>query len=429
MRPSYKFETGVSFARRMDQQDALSLIREKFHIPRTNDGKDAIYLCGNSLGLQPKNVSAFVGAELENWQRLGVKGHFEGEFSWMPYHEFLTPDMSEIVGGEQKEVVVMNSLTVNLHLMLVSFYRPTTDRYKILIEDQAFPSDRFAIRAQIAFHGFDPDSALCLVRPRFGEQVIRDEDICEIIEREGHEIALILLPGVQYYTGQVFDMAEITRLGHQKKCLVGYDLAHAAGNIPLELHDWGADFAVWCTYKYLNSGPGSVGGCFVHARHSVAIDVPRFTGWWGQEKSDRFEMTGPFRPTEGVEGWQISNPPILSLAAIRASLEIFRDAGFMLPLKKKSETLTTYLQWLLKYHLGHEITVVTPEEPHRRGCQLSLIVPGDQPLFDKLDEVGVVCDWRAPDVIRIAPVPLYNSFEDCFRFVKKLKFLLDGNNP
>jgi kynureninase len=420
------FESGLEFARKMDGQDPLASFRERFHIPKSRDGGDAVYLCGNSLGLQPTNTADYVNAELEKWRHLGVKGHFDGDFPWMPYHEFLTPAMAELVGGQPSEVVVMNSLTVNLHLMMVSFYRPTADRHKILIEDQAFPSDRYAVQSQIRLHSFDPDQSTCLLRPRDGEATVRPEDLSDLIEREGDEIALILLPGVQYYTGQVFDMAAITALGHAKGCMVGFDLAHAVGNIPLHLHDWDADFAVWCTYKYLNSGPGAVGGCFVHERHGDVADIPRLTGWWGHDKTNRFEMIHPFKASSGAEGWQLSNPPILSLAAIRASLDVFRDAGFMAPLRAKSERLTGYLHRLLRHELGSAVETITPSAPQDRGCQLSLCVPGGKALFEKLDEAGIVSDWREPDVVRVAPVPLYNSFEDCYRFVAILKSLL-GN--
>lgn len=418
------FEKGLAFAQCLDSEDPLVSFRDRFHIPKKADGDDTIYFCGNSLGLQSKNVADFVGAELDAWKEHGVKGHFEGDYPWMPYHEFLTNDLAALVGGEAGEVVAMNSLTVNLHLMMVSFYRPDSQRYKILVEDNAFPSDRYAVESQVRFHGFDPADAIIRVSPREGEDCLRHDDLCALIEREGQSIALILLPGVQYYTGQLFDLKAIAKIGHEQGCMVGADLAHAAGNVPLLLHDWGVDFAVWCTYKYLNAGPGSVAGCFVHARHGNDPDVPRFAGWWGHDKSNRFEMIHPFNPTRGVEGWQLSNPPILSLAAIRASLEIFRDAGFMIPLRRKSETLTGYLAWLLAEELGGRIDIVTPDRADARGCQLSLTVKsGGRKLFDDLDAAGVITDWREPDVIRVAPVPLYNRFEDCFRFVELLKAL------
>jgi len=423
------FESGLDFAQQMDRQDLLAGFRNRFHIPKAVDGTDTIYLCGNSLGLQPTNTADYVNEELDKWRDHGVKGHFEGAFPWMPYHEFLTSSMSNLVGGEASEVVVMNSLTVNLHLMMVSFYRPTPGRHKILIEEQAFPSDRYAVQSQIEFHEYDPAQSICLLSPRDGETTIRQEDLCDLIERDGDEIALILLPGVQYYTGQVFPMAEITRLGHEKGCLVGFDLAHAVGNIPLQLHDWDADFAVWCTYKYLNAGPGAVGGCFVHARYGDAADIPRLSGWWGHDKANRFEMIHPFQATQGAEGWQLSNPPIMSLAAIRASLDVFNDAGFMAPLRHKSELLTGYLRWVLGQELGDAVDIITPAAQDQSGSQLSLRLQGGKELFDELDKAGIVSDWREPDVIRVAPVPLYNSFEDCHRFVHILKTLLARNRP
>lgn len=421
--PSSPFEAGVDFAHRMDRQDPLASFRDRFHIPRTTGGEDEIYLCGNSLGLQPKSAAEAVAAELDSWRRRGVKGHFEGTHPWMPYHEFLARNMAALVGADETEVVAMNSLTVNLHLMMVSFYRPTPDRYKVLIEEHAFPSDHYAVQSQIRFHGYDPAGAMRLIGPRDGEEPIRDEDILDLIAREGESIALIMLPGVQYYTGQVFDMAAIARAGRERGCAVGFDLAHAAGNIPLSLHDWDADFAVWCSYKYLNAGPGSVGGCFVHDRHADRADLPRFSGWWGQDKATRFEMGPQFQPIAGAEGWQLSNPPILSLAAIRAALDVFAEAGHMAPLRAKSLRLTGYLEWLLERELGGRVEIITPREPDRRGCQLSLKLKGGsgKDIFARLEQAGVTGDWREPNVIRIAPVPLYNRFEDCYRFVDILK--------
>ncbi len=420
------FQRGVDFARQLDRQDPLARFRGNFSIPKTPDGGEEIYLCGNSLGLLPTLAADYVTAELEKWGRLGVKGHFDGDFPWMPYHEFLSPGMAAIAGAKESEVVAMNSLTANLHLMMVSFYRPTTVRHRILLEAHAFPSDHFAVESQIRFHGFDPAQSMLLLKPREGEELLREEDIYETIEREGESIALILLPGVQYYTGQVFDMAEIARRGHAKGCTVGFDLAHAAGNIALGLHDWNADFAVWCSYKYLNSGPGSVAGCFVHERHAQAHGLPRFCGWWGQDKTSRFAMGTEFHPIAGAEGWQLSNPPILSLAAVRGSLDMFRDAGFMGPLCEKSKAMTGYLEWLLAEELGSAVRQITPREATRRGCQLSLSIAGGngRAVFRGLEDAGVTCDWREPDVIRIAPVPLYNRFEDCWLFVDILKRLV-----
>ena len=428
MSGALNFEPGLESAKDMDCADELAPFRDRFHIPRMADGSEELYLCGNSLGLQPKSVGDYVNAELDAWRRLGVKGHFEGPHPWMPYHELLAPAMAALVGAEPAEVVAMNTLTVNLHLMMVSFYRPTDERHAILIEEHAFPSDHHAVESQIRYHGYDPVRSLRLVRPRAGEALIRDDDICDLIEREGESIALVLLPGVQYYTGQVFDMAEIARTARAKGCAVGFDLAHAVGNVPLRLHDWGPDFAVWCSYKYLNSGPGSVAGCFVHERHANDGLLPRFAGWWGHDKTTRFRMAPDFTPIPGAEGWQLSNPPILSLAAVRASLDLFAEAGYIAPLRGKSERLTGYLEWLLAERLGERIEIITPHEPHRRGCQLSLKVTrgSGRALFDRLEAAGVVGDWREPDVIRVAPTPLYNRFEDCWRFVETLRNMLEG---
>lgn len=419
------YQLGLEFAQQQDREDPLKRFRDQFLIPKQPNGADEIYFCGNSLGLQPRRTEAYLLEELHKWQQLGVKGHFESRYPWMPYHEFLAEQTAALVGAEPHEVATMNSLTVNLHLMMVSFYRPTRERHKILIEDHAFPSDRYAVESQIRFHGFDPSQSLLLANPRPGEVCLRMEDLAELIEGQGPSIALILLPGVQYYTGEVLDMAEITRLGHEAGCIVGFDLAHAAGNIPLKLHDWGCDFACWCTYKYLNAGPGSVGGCFVHERHAENYGLPRFAGWWGHDKATRFQMGPHFKPLPGAEGWQVSNPPILSLAAIRASLDIFSEAGGMAPLRKKSERLTGYLEFLLRTELAETIAILTPRNPAERGCQLSLRVKAEpsevRNVFARLTHGGVTCDWREPDVIRVAPVPLYNRFEEVYRFVDILK--------
>ncbi|MDH3689474.1 MAG: kynureninase [Gammaproteobacteria bacterium] len=420
-----QYKSDLDFARKMDREDPLAHFRGEFHIPKMASGDDEIYFCGNSLGLQPKITAQYVDAELDKWRRLGVKGHFDCEYPWAPYHEFLSETMSELVGAMDTEVVTMNSLTANLHLMMVSFYQPRPERHKILLEDHAFPSDHFAVESQIRFHGYDPAESMILLKPRAGEMLIHEQDIREIIERQGESIALIFLPGVQYYTGQLFDMAEIARLGHEKGCAIGFDLAHATGNIPLHLHDWNVDFAVWCTYKYLNSGPGSLAGCFIHQCHGSNAELPRFTGWWGHDKLTRFKMEPRFNPIHGAEGWQLSNPSILSLSAIRASLEVFDQAGCMQPLRKKSVIMIGYLEWLLHQELGEEIEIITPADPNRRGCQLSLIVQLEtgtgKEMFNRLDAAGVVADWREPNAIRVAPVPLYNSFEDCYRFVEILR--------
>jgi kynureninase len=417
------FSKHIDDAAELDRQDPLAGYREQFHIPVRDGIGEEIYLCGNSLGLQPKSTRDFINEELAEWEQLAVRGHFAAKRPWMPYHEFLTEKTSRLVGAKPDEVVNMNSLTVNLHLMMVSFYRPTKKRYKLLIESPAFPSDRYATESQVRFHGFDPADALLEIAPRPGKNTIRQEDLEELIEREGEQIALIMLPGVQYYSGQVFDMQRITQLGHAKGCVVGFDLAHATGNLVMHLHDWDVDFAVWCNYKYMNSGPGAVAGCFVHERHHKA-DVPRFAGWWGHDKETRFRMGPEFVPITTAEGWQLSNPPILALAPILASLEIFDEVG-MTALRSKSERLTAYLEFQLQDRLADRIDIITPHNPAERGCQLSLrVVGGDadsgKRVFQALEDNGVVGDWREPDVIRVAPVPLYNRYMDVWRFVEIL---------
>ena len=406
-------EQSLDRARELDREDPLGGLRERFHIPKTEKGEDCIYLCGNSLGLQPVSTRAALLQELEDWRNLGVEGHFQAKNPWMPYHEFLTESYARLVGALPSEVVAMNSLTVNLHLLMVSFYRPTPERYKIIIEGGAFPSDQYAVKSQLEFHGFDPKDALVELTPREGEHTLRRDDILSAIEREGPRTALVLLGGVNYYTGQFYPLEAVTRAAHAQGCLVGFDLAHAVGNVPLKLHDWGPDFACWCSYKYLNSGPGSLAGAFVHQRHETT-ERPRFAGWWGHDKESRFKMGPDFRPIPGAEGWQLSNPPILSLAAVKASLEIFDEVG-MEALREKSLKLTGFLLELLLGQAGFHIMTPTAEE--ERGCQLSLVVERNgRKVFDALTESGVVCDWREPDCIRIAPVPLYNSFEDVLRF-------------
>ncbi len=407
----------AEFALELDAKDELKDYRNEFHIPLQKNGKEHIYMCGNSLGLQPKRTKEFLNQELEDWATFGVEGHFHAKNPWMPYHEFLTESYAKIVGAKPAEVVAMNTLTVNLHLMMVSFYRPTEKRHKIIIEGDAFPSDIYAVESQIKHHSLSPETSLIKLRPRDGESAIRTEDILAIIEREGDEIALIMLGGVNYYTGQVFDFEKITKLAQDKGIKVGFDLAHAAGNIKLELHNWGVDFAVWCSYKYLNSGPGSVAAAFVHEKHHTT-NLNRFAGWWGHNKEDRFKMPDDFNPIQSAEGWQLSNPPILSLAAIRASLSIFDEVG-MDKLVAKSKELTNYLLYLLNTIYTDRIEIITPEE---RGCQLSIRVKnGNKNLFDAITEKGVVADWREPDVIRVAPIPLYNSFHDVFNFYSILK--------
>ncbi len=422
---SQPFQPGRDFAVALDRDDPLGRFRDEFHVPRSEEGEEEIYFVGNSLGLLPRRTPGYVDEELEKWKRLAVKAHFDGQNPWLPYHELLAEPMARLVGASATEVVTMNSLTANLHLMMTSFYRPTRERHRILLEDRAFPSDDYAVESQTVVHGFDPAEALVRLRPDGHKgPTIDTAEIARILESEGESIALVLLPGVQYYTGQAFEIGEITRLAHAKGCVVGFDLAHAAGNLVLRLHDWNVDFAVWCTYKYLNSGPGSVGGCFVHERHGLRQDLPRLAGWWGHDKKSRFRMEPGFRPIPGAEGWQLSNPPILSLAAIRASLAVFMEAGEMEPLREKSVRLTGYLEWRLRRDLGDSVEILTPADPGRRGCQLSLRVKSSgsgRAVFDKLEASGVTCDWREPDVIRVAPVPLYNRYEEVHRFVEILR--------
>ena len=414
------YKNTLEFAQHLDASDGLKNYREQFFIPKQNSGEEYIYMCGNSLGLQPKKTQDFINQEIKDWAELGVEGHFNAKNPWLPYHEFLSHSYAKIVGANLSEVVAMNTLTVNLHLMMVSFYRPTPKRFKIIIESDAFPSDIYAVESQIKHHGYRVQDALIKLSPRKGEFTIRTEDIQSVIQEQGDEVALIMLGGVNYYTGQVFDFEEITSSAHNKSIKVGFDLAHAVGNIKLELHKWGVDFAVWCSYKYLNSGPGSVAGAFIHKRHHHS-NLPRFAGWWGHKKETRFRMPNNFSAIESAEGWQLSNPPILSLAAIRASLSIFDEVG-MDKLTEKSKNLTEYLLFLLDSIETERIQIITPK---KRGCQLSIRVKnGNKLLFDKITEKGIIADWREPDVIRVAPVPLYNSFTDVFKFYSILKQVL-----
>lgn len=415
-------------ARGLDQNDPIRHMRDAFFIPKMPTGADRIYLCGNSLGLQPKRTADFVQQELEDWKNLGVDGHFEARKPWMPYHEFLTKQMAAVVGGLPHEVVVMNSLTVNLHLLMVSFYRPNADRNKIIIEKNAFPSDQYAVKSQLEFHGVDPKKGLLELPPSPDRAYTTKEDILEFIDQHGAETALILLGGVNYYSGQAFPLKDIVEAGHKKGCVVGFDLAHAAGNIDCQLHESGADFAAWCTYKYLNSGPGGMSGVFVHDRHAQNFDLPRFAGWWGHDKRSRFKMPDTFQPEPGAEGWQLSNPPILAMAALRASLSIFDEVGIQ-ALRKKSEQLTSFFEECIQSIPTDRIEIITPETAENRGCQLSLRVKGgDKSLFEALTNMGVVSDWREPDVIRIAPVPLYNTFQEGVLFAEKLEKALLVDN-
>ncbi|HEY0702377.1 MAG TPA: kynureninase [Candidatus Acidoferrales bacterium] len=404
----------------MTATDQLAPFRDRFYIPKQADGSAAIYLCGHSLGLQPKSARSFVEQEMQDWERLGVEGHFHAANPWMPYHELLTVSTSRLVGAKADEVVVMNSLTVNLHLMMTTFYRPTDQRHKILIEANAFPSDRYAVASQLRLHGYDPSDSLIELSPRAGETFVRTEDIEERIEAEGERVALILFGGVNYYNGQAFDFARITRAGQAKGCIVGFDMAHAAGNLRLRLNEWGVDFAVWCSYKYLNAGPGAIAGCYVNERHARNTELPRVAGWWGHDKESRFRMGPDFQAIPSAEGWQLSNPSILSLATLRASMDIFDEAG-MERLREKSERLTGYLEFLLKQDSSKSFGIITPGDPAQRGAQLSLRIPRDgKRVCDRLAKAGVICDWREPDIMRVAPVPLYNSFLDAYTFAEQL---------
>ena len=420
----FGFEPHLEYALNRDQKDALRPYREAFHIPKDNKGNDLLYFTGNSLGLQPKTTKAVVEQELKDWANLGVEGHFQAKNPWMPYHEYLTQTMAKIMGAKPIEVVVMNTLTANLHFLMASFYSPTKKQPKILIESDAFPSDRYAVQTQLEFHGYDPKDCLIEWSPRAGETLLHIEDLESLLEKQGAEIALLLIGGVNYYTGQYLDLKKIAELGHAKGCKVGIDLAHGAGNIQPDLHASGVDFAAWCTYKYLNSGPGNLGGVFVHQRYAHDKNLKRFAGWWSQNKTTRFDMRQALDITPGAEGWQLSNPPIISMAAIKASLDLFNEVGMQV-LREKSIQLTGYLEYLINELNNPDIEIITPKDPNQRGCQLSIRVKNtDKILHKKLTEKHVITDWREPDVIRCAPVPFYNSFEDVYRMVEILKTLL-----
>jgi kynureninase len=421
----HQFENNIDFARQLDEQDPLKNFRDKFYFPTFHE-KTVRYFTGNSLGLQPKTVASYIQQELEDWQKYGVEGHFLAKRPWFAYHENLTEKVAKIVGAKPIEVVVTHSLTTNLHLLMVSFYRPQGKRTKILCEAKAFPSDQYALESQVKFHGLNLADHLVEVGPRAGEQLIREEDILSKIEELGDELALVMIGGVNYYTGQLFDMAAITKAGHSVGAIVGFDLAHAAGNINLQLHEWGLDFAAWCSYKYLNSSPGGVSGMFVHERHANKPELPRFAGWWGHDKSSRFMMEPGFKPMQGAEGWQLSNAPVLGMAAHLASVEIFEEAG-MDRIGEKRDLMTAFLEFVIddisernKDRVSFEL--ITPRDKTKRGAQLSIMAKGQgKALFDALSAEGVVADWREPNVIRVAPAPLYNSFEDCYWFGQLLE--------
>ena len=420
-----EFDNSRQFARELDRADNLRTFRSKFLIPRTI-GKAAVYFSGHSLGLPPKKVRRYINQEITDWSSKGVEGHLHAQKPWLYYHKFSKKMLAEIVGAKPSEVVAMNSLTINLHLMMVSFYKPTVQRYKILVEAGAFPSDQYAIETQLAFHGLNPDGALVEVRPREGEQLLRTEDILQAIRNEGESLALIRFGGVQYYTGQFFDLRKITEAGHQVGAIVGFDLAHAVGNVDLYLHKDNIDFAVWCSYKYLNSGPGGIAGAFVHERHFTRR-LNRFAGWWGHDEKERFQMKKGFKPSPGADGWQVSNVPVFQAAAHLSSLEIFEEAG-MKALRKKSQRLTGFLEFLLREIDPTEkyFSIITPDNPDERGCQLSLFIKHNgKKIFNTLAKHGISVDWREPNVIRLAPVPLYNSFEEVFTFAEIFESILD----
>lgn len=407
------FDFSLDFAKAMDAQDPLQHFREQFYFPQHNN-QNTNYLCGNSLGLQSKNVQTYIERELQQWRTFGVEGHFRGEYPWLHYHKYLQSQSAHVVGAQESEVVVMNTLTVNLHLLMVSFYRPTQERFKIIMEAGAFPSDQYAVESQVKWHGLNPDDAIVEVAPRLGEETLRTEDILTVIEQHGEQTALVLFGGVNYYTGQFFDLQSVTEAGHRVGAYVGFDLAHAAGNVLLQLHHWNVDFATWCSYKYLNAGPGGPSGVFIHEKHSQNIDLQRFAGWWGHDEQHRFLMQKGFIPMPGAAGWQLSNASILSFAAHRASLDLFAEAT-MPALRKKSEQLTGYLEFILNEltEQGHSFAIITPKNPAERGCQLSILTNGNgKQLFNYLAANGVICDWREPNVIRLAPTPMYNNFSD-----------------
>lgn len=416
----HQFEANLEYASSQDDLDTLHGFRERFYFPQ-HEGRDVYYFCGNSLGLQPKSAAYLFQKELDDWAAHGVEGHFRAQSPWMYYHNQFSESLAKIVGAKPTEVVAMNTLTVNLHLLLISFYRPTKQRYKIIMEAGAFPSDQYAIETQVKMHGFDPEEAIIELKPKENAHTLEDEAILQAIRDAGDSLACVMIGGVNYYTGQLYDMAAITKVAHEVGAICGFDLAHAMGNVPMQLHDWGVDFACWCSYKYLNSGPGGVGGAFVHEKHGDNPDTLRLAGWWGNEESTRFKMRKGFVPAKGAASWQMSNAPVFNMVAHKASLDIF-DKLTVEKLREKSLKLTAYLYFLLQQldHLKFEI--ITPAEPHRRGAQLSMLFAEQgREVFEFLEQNGVVADWREPNVIRVAPVPMYNSYEDVYRFYELLK--------
>jgi len=412
------YQETLEFAVEQDRLDPLKEFRDRFLIPQHN-GSDSIYLCGNSLGLQPKSAAAYIAGEMSTWQNLAVEGWFQGDSPWLDYHQSLKDTIARIVGGMESEVSIMNSLTVNLHLLMVSFYKPANKRFKIIMEAGAFPSDQYAVESQVSFHGFDPAEAIIEIAPREGELTLRTEDIVTTIDEHAAELALVLFSGINYYTGQFFNIEAITAAAHKAGAYAGFDLAHAAGNVPLRLHDWNADFACWCSYKYMNSGPGGISGIFVHEKHFANQNLNRFAGWWGYRADKRFLMAPGFDPATGADGWQVSTSPILLLALFKASMAIFDDAGGLDIIRKKSIVLTGYLEFLINdinKQQGEEVyKIITPADPAVRGCQLSVVCRSRaRAIFNYLASNGVVGDWREPDVIRLSPVPLYNTFRDVY---------------
>src|SRR5688572_4324819 len=415
-----EFQNSLSFARQLDRADSLKSYRSKFHIPKVK-GKASIYFTGNSLGLQPKTTKKFVNEELNDWAKLGVEGHIHSRRPWLYYHKFTKKGLAALTGAKPSEVVAMNHLTVNLHLMLVTFYRPTKTRFKIITEAGAFSSDQYALESQVKLHGLNPEETVIELKPRNGERALRTEDIVAAIEQHADQLALVIIGCVQYYTGQFFNIKKITEAGHNAGSMVGFDLAHGIGNVPFNLHNDNVDFAVWCGYKYLNSGPGTVAGAFVHEQHATNFELPRFAGWWGHHEDERFQMKRGFKPMAGVDGWQLSNFPVLPGAALLASLEIFQQAGIK-NLRKKSLLLTGYLEFLLNEIQSDSFQIITTDKKEERGCQLAVYMnKNGKKAFDKITKAGVFADWREPSVIRVAPVPLYNTFEEVFRFVEIFK--------
>ncbi|NOT74734.1 MAG: kynureninase [Cyclobacteriaceae bacterium] len=417
-----KFENSLSFAKGLDKKDPLKKFKSEFHYPKIK-GKTTLYLCGNSLGLQPRSTKKYLNEELSDWAELGVEGHFHAKRPWLYYHKFGKKALAGIVGAKPTEVVAMNQLTVNLHLMMTSFYQPTKERFKIIVEAGAFSSDQYAFESQIRLHGLKPEEALIELKPRSNEYSLRTEDIISAIEHHSSQLALVIFGGVQYYSGQLFDIKRITATAQKAGAYAGFDLAHAVGNVEVDLHKNNVDFAVWCGYKYLNSGPGSVAGAFVHERHATNSSLIRLAGWWGHFEKDRFKMKKGFIPMPGIDGWQLSNFPVLSGAAHLASLELFEKAGIK-SLRKKSILLTGYLEFLLKNteRFQEYFIIITPEDPKERGCQMSMLMKDNgRKIFDKITKAGVIADWREPNVIRVAPVPMYNSFEEVYRFAEIFK--------